>query len=142
PNPSRRHRSVLNEPPLACDAHLAPYAMHGRDSAGRVHSEPTHPYRSPHQRYRDRIVHSSAFRRLAHKPKVFTGTMGNYHRSGLTHTLEVASVARTVGRKLRLNEDLIESLALAYDIGRPPFGHAGEDVLNECLAEHGGFNHN
>lgn len=124
------------------DAHLAPYAMHGRDTAGRVHDEPTHAYRSPYQRDRDRIVHSSAFRRLAHKTQVFTGTMGDYHRSRLTHTLEVASIARTVGRTLGLNEDLIEALALAHDIGHPPFGHAGEDVLNECLADHGGFNHN
>ncbi len=121
---------------------LAPYAMHAADSAGRVHPEPGHAYRNPYQRDRDRIVHSSAFRRLAHKTQVFTGTMGDYHRSRLTHTLEVASIARTVGRTLRLNEDLIEALALAHDIGHPPFGHAGEDVLDECLAGHGGFNHN
>ena len=121
---------------------LAPYAMHGGDTAGRVHPEPRHAYRNPYQRDRDRIVHSSAFRRLAHKTQVFTGTMGDYHRSRLTHTLEVASIARTVGRTLRLNEDLIEALALAHDIGHPPFGHAGEDVLDECLADHGGFNHN
>ena len=124
------------------EARLAPYAMRGRDTAGRVHAEPTHAYRSPYQRDRDRIVHSSAFRRLAHKTQVFTGAMGDYHRSRLTHTLEVASIARTVGRTLGLNEDLIEALALAHDIGHPPFGHAGEDVLNECLADHGGFNHN
>jgi dGTPase len=116
--------------------------MHGVDSAGRVHYEPVHPYRSPYQRDRDRIVHSSAFRRLAHKTQVFTGAMGDYHRSRLTHTLEMASIARTVGRTLRLNEDLIEALALAHDIGHPPFGHAGEDVLNECAAACGGFNHN
>jgi dGTPase len=121
---------------------LAPYAMHARDTAGRVHPEPTHPYRSPYQRDRDRIIHSSAFRRLAHKTQVFTGTMGDYHRSRLTHTLEMSSIARTVGRSLGLNEDLIEALALAHDIGHPPFGHAGESVLNECLAEQGGFNHN
>jgi dGTPase len=121
---------------------LAPYAMHGADTAGRVYAEPAHPYRSPYQRDRDRIVHSSAFRRLAHKTQVFTGAMGDYHRSRLTHTLEMASIARTVGRTLRLNEDLIEALALAHDIGHPPFGHAGEDILNECVAEHGGFNHN
>jgi dGTPase len=121
---------------------LAPYAMRGGESAGRVHPEPPHPYRSPYQRDRDRIVHSSAFRRLAHKTQVFTGTMGDYHRSRLTHTLEAASIARTVGRTLRLNEDLIEALALVHDIGHPPFGHAGEDVLNECLAGCGGFNHN
>jgi dGTPase len=116
--------------------------MRAADSAGRVHAEPTHSYRSPYQRDRDRIVHSSAFRRLAHKTQVFTGDMGDYHRSRLTHTLEVASVARTVGRSLRLNEDLIEALALAHDIGHPPFGHAGEDVLDQCLAGLGGFNHN
>jgi dGTPase len=121
---------------------LAPYAMHSADAAGRIHPEPVHPYRSPYQRDRDRIVHSSAFRRLAHKTQVFTGTMGDYHRSRLTHTLEMASIARTVGRALRLNEDLIEALALAHDIGHPPFGHAGEDVLNECAAAVGGFNHN
>jgi dGTPase len=124
------------------DQALAPYAMHGADSAGRVHPEPVHPYRSPYQRDRDRIVHSSAFRRLAHKTQVFTGAMGDYHRSRLTHTLEMASIARTVGRTLRLNEDLIEALALAHDLGHPPFGHAGEDVLNECAADCGGFNHN
>jgi dGTPase len=122
--------------------HLAPYAMHAADSAGRLHAEPSHAYRNPFQRDRDRIIHSSAFRRLAHKTQVFTGSMGDYHRSRLTHTLEVASIARTVGRTLRLNEDLIESLALAHDIGHPPFGHAGEDVLNECAAGQGGFNHN
>ncbi len=121
---------------------LAPYAMHSQDSEGRVHSEPTHPYRGPFQRDRDRIIHSSAFRRLAHKTQVFTGEMGDYHRTRLTHTLEVASIARTLGRALRLNEDLIEALCLAHDIGHPPFGHAGEDVLDECLKEHGGFNHN
>jgi dGTPase len=116
--------------------------MHGADTAGRVHPEPAHAYRSPYQRDRDRIVHSSAFRRLAHKTQVFTGAMGDYHRSRLTHTLEMASIARTVGRTLRLNEDFIEALALAHDIGHPPFGHAGEDVLDECARDCGGFNHN
>lgn len=124
------------------DALLAPYAMHSADSAGRLHPEEDHPYRSPYQRDRDRVVHSSAFRRLAHKTQVFTGDMGDYHRSRLTHTLEVASVARTVGRALRLNEDLIEALALVHDVGHPPFGHAGEGVLDKCLADVGGFNHN
>src|SRR5262245_28969972 len=125
-----------------CTQPLAPYAMHAADTAGRAHPEPSHPYRNPFQRDRDRIVHSSAFRRLAHKTQVFTGDMGDYHRSRLTHTLEVASIARTVGRTLRLNEDLIEALALMHDIGHPPFGHAGEDVLDERLTGHGGFNHN
>ncbi|MCH8839719.1 MAG: dNTP triphosphohydrolase [Planctomycetes bacterium] len=121
---------------------LAPYAMHSADTAGRVHAEPTHPYRGPFQRDRDRIVHSSAYRRLAHKTQVFTGHLGDYHRSRLTHTLEVASIARTIGRVLGLNEDLIEALALMHDIGHPPFGHAGEDVLNQCTGDCGGFNHN
>jgi dGTPase len=121
---------------------LAPYAMRSCDSAGRVHDESAHPYRGPYQRDRDRIFHSSAFRRLAHKTQVFTGELGDYHRSRLTHTLEVASIARTLARALRLNEDLVEALALMHDIGHPPFGHAGEDVLDECLRDHGGFNHN
>jgi dGTPase len=127
---------------LDIESHLAPYAMRSADSAGRVHAEAGHPYRNPYQRDRDRIIHSSAFRRLAHKTQVFTGTMGDYHRSRLTHTLEMTSIARTVGRSLGLNEDQNEALGLAHDIGHPPFGHAGESVLNDCLARQGGFNHN
>jgi len=121
---------------------LAPWAMHATDSAGRVHPEPPHPVRSPYQRDRDRIVHSAAFRRLAHKTQVFTGYHGDYHRSRLTHTLEVTSIARTLARALGLNEDLVETLALAHDIGHPPLGHAGEDTLAELLRDEGGFNHN
>jgi len=121
---------------------LAPWAMHAADSAGRVHDEPPHSFRSPYQRDRDRIVHSAAFRRLAHKTQVFTGYHGDYHRSRLTHTLEVTSIARTLARALALNEDLVETLALAHDIGHPPLGHAGEDTLAELLADEGGFNHN
>ncbi len=121
---------------------LAPYAFRSDDSAGRVYQETDHPYRGPFQRDRDRIVHSSGYRRLAHKTQVFTGAMGDYHRTRLTHTLEVASISRTIGRALRLNEDLIESLALLHDVGHPPFGHAGEDVLDDCLSDWGGFNHN
>jgi dGTPase len=121
---------------------LARYAMHSADSARRRYPEPPHPYRGPYQRDRDRILHSAAFRRLTHKTQVFTGEMGDYHRNRLTHTLEVASVARTIARALRLNEDLVEALAVAHDLGHPPFGHSGEDVLDECLREHGGFNHN
>ncbi len=121
---------------------LAPYAMHSSDSAGRRHPEPDHAYRGPYQRDRDRIVHSAAYRRLSGKMQVFTGDMGDYHRTRLTHTYEVASIARTMGRALRLNEDLIEALALFHDIGHPPFGHAGEDALDECLADEGGFSHN
>jgi dGTPase len=121
---------------------LAPYAMHSADSAGRRYPESSHPYRGPFQRDRDRIVHSAAFRRLSGKTQVFADEMGDYHRTRLTHTLEVASIARTLARALRLNEDFVETLALAHDIGHPPFGHAGEDVLDECLADEGGFNHN
>src|SRR6266513_1721969 len=121
---------------------LAPYAMHSADSAGRRHTEAGHSYRGPYQRDRDRILHSAAFRRLSQKTQVFTGDMGDYHRTRLTHTQEVASIARTIGRALRLNEDLVEALALLHDIGHPPFGHAGEDALDECLAHHGGFSHN
>ena len=121
---------------------LAPYAMHSADSRGRRYAEPAHRYRGPFQRDRDRILHSAAYRRLSGKMQVFTGDMGDYHRTRLTHTQEVASIARTLGRALRLNEDLIEALALVHDIGHPPFGHAGEDALDECLADEGGFSHN
>jgi dGTPase len=121
---------------------VAPWAMHAADSKGRVHDEPPHPFRSPYQRDRDRILHSAAFRRLAHKTQVFTGYHGDYHRSRLTHTLEVTSIARTLARALALNEDLVEALAMAHDIGHPPLGHAGEDVLDELLSDQGGFNHN
>lgn len=121
---------------------LAPYAMFSANSQGRERHEPPHPYRSPFQRDRDRILHSAAFRRLSGKMQVFTGDMGDYHRTRLTHTHEVASIARTMGRVLRLNEDLIEALALMHDIGHPPYGHCGEDILQRCLAEHGGFSHN
>jgi dGTPase len=121
---------------------LASYAMHSADSRGRKHPEPEQSYRGTYQRDRDRIVHTSAFRRLSGKMQVFTGDMGDYHRTRLTHTHEVASIARTMGRALRLNEDLVEALALFHDIGHPPFGHAGEDALNECLKDQGGFSHN
>lgn len=121
---------------------LAPYAMHSCDSRGRVYGETEHSYRGPFQRDRDRILHSSAFRRLSGKMQVFTGEMGDYHRTRLTHTQEVATIARTIGRTLRLNEDLIEALALMHDLGHPPYGHAGEDALNECAEEFGGFSHN
>lgn len=121
---------------------LASYAMHSRDSEGRVHTEPEHPYRGPFARDRDRVLHSSALRRLSGKMQVFTGEMGEYHRTRLTHTFEVASVARTIARVLRLNEDLTETLALLHDIGHPPYGHCGEDVLAEVMAGHGGFSHN
>jgi dGTPase len=121
---------------------LATFAMHSIDSLGREHQEPQHWYRSPFQRDRDRILHSAAFRRLSGKMQVFTGEMGDYHRTRLTHTQEVASLARTIGRTLGLNEDLIEALALLHDIGHPPYGHCGEDALDACLKEFGGFSHN
>ncbi len=121
---------------------LASYAAHSADSAGRERQEPDHPYRAPFQRDRDRILHSAAFRRLSYKTQVFTGELGDYHRTRLTHTLEVASVARTMSRAMRLNEDLTEALALLHDVGHPPFGHAGEETLNLRLAQHGGFDHN
>jgi dGTPase len=121
---------------------LAKYAMFSERSEGRRYAEPLHPYRGPFQRDRDRVLHSAAFRRLSGKMQVFTGDMGDYHRTRLTHTHEVATIARTIGRVLRLNEDLIEALALLHDIGHPPFGHSGEDALDACLADHGGFSHN
>lgn len=134
--------------PLACEWRqreellLAKYAMFAKDSLGRRYPEPMHAYRSPFQRDRDRILHSAAFRRLSGKMQVFTGEMGDYHRTRLTHTHEVATVARTLGRVLRLNEDLIEALALLHDIGHPPFGHSGEDALSRACAAVGGFSHN
>ncbi len=121
---------------------LASYAMHSGDTAGREYDERDHDYRGPFARDRDRVLHSSAFRRLSGKMQVFTGEMGEYHRTRLTHTFEVASVARTIARVLRLNEDLTETLALMHDIGHPPFGHCGEDVLSEAMASSGGFSHN
>ncbi|WP_145173361.1 dGTP triphosphohydrolase [Rubripirellula lacrimiformis] len=121
---------------------LASYAMHSRDSRGRIYDEPEHAYRGPFARDRDRILHSSAFRRLSGKMQVFTGEMGIYHRTRLTHTFEVASVARTIARVLRLNEDLTEALALMHDVGHPPYGHCGEDVLAEAMHAVGGFSHN
>ena len=121
---------------------LASYAIHSTDSRGRRHAEAQHPYRGPFTRDRDRILHSSAFRRLSGKMQVFTGEMGIYHRTRLTHTLEVASIARTIARVLRLNEDLVEAMALMHDLGHPPFGHCGEDLLDERMTSVGGFSHN
>lgn len=121
---------------------LSSYATFSRHNVQRVYAENLHPTRGPFERDRDRVLHSAAFRRLSGKMQVFTGEMGDYHRTRLTHTFEVASIARTIGRALRLNEDLIEALALLHDIGHPPFGHCGEDVLDECLADVGGFSHN
>lgn len=121
---------------------LASYAMSSRASRGRRHPEATHPYRTLYQRDRERIVHCTAFRRMTGKTQVLVASINDHHRTRLTHTLEVTQLARTVARRLRLNEDLTEAIALAHDIGHPPFGHAGEDALDECLREFGGFDHN
>jgi dGTPase len=121
---------------------LAPYAMPSRASRGRRHPEPEHPFRSLYQRDRERVVHCTAFRRMTGKTQVLVASVNDHHRTRLTHTLEVTQLARTVARRLRLNEDLAEAIALAHDIGHPPFGHAGEDALDECLRPHGGFDHN
>jgi dGTPase len=121
---------------------LAPYASKSENSRGRKYSEPEHEYRSLYQRDRDRIVHSSAFRRLEYKTQVFVNHEGDYYRTRLTHSLEVAQIARTIARALKLNEDLTEALALAHDLGHTPFGHAGEEILNELMKGHGGFEHN
>src|SRR5262245_10177085 len=116
--------------------------MRGRDSLRRRFAEDPHPFRTAFQRDRERIVHSTAFRRLVGKTQVLVGRINDHHRTRLTHTLEVAQISRTAARRLRLNEDLTEAIALSHDLGHPPFGHAGERALNECLKDHGGFDHN
>lgn len=121
---------------------LAPYAAHPEQSLGRLHEEAPCPTRNVYQRDRDRIVHSTAFRRLIHKTQVFLYHEGDHYRTRLTHTLEVAQIARTLARALSLNEDLTEAIALAHDLGHTPFGHSGEDALNEAMAAVGGFDHN
>ena len=121
---------------------LAPYAQHDDASAGRRYPEPPHPYRTPFQRDRARVIHSRAFRRLEYKTQVFLNGTGDHLRTRLTHTIEVASVSRTIARALGLNEDLAEAIALAHDLGHPPFGHPGEDTLDKLMHGHGGFDHN
>ena len=121
---------------------LAPYAKKSRDSKGRVHKEEEHEYRSCYQRDRDRIIYSTAFRRLEYKTQVFVNHEGDYYRTRLTHTLEVTQIARSIARSLKLNEDLVEALALAHDLGHTPFGHSGEDALREIMKDYGGFDHN
>ena len=121
---------------------LAPYALKSGLSRGRRYSEPKHPYRTEFQRDRDRIVHSTAFRRLQYKTQVFVNHEGDHYRTRLTHTMEVAIISRSIARTLRLNEDLTEALALAHDLGHTPFGHSGEEALNEILKDKGGFEHN
>src|SRR5512143_1138509 len=123
------------------DQSLAPYGMRSRNSKGRVHAEEEHPYRTAFQRDRDRIIHTTAFRRLEYKTQVFVITEGDYYRTRLTHTLEVAQIARTFARSLGANEDLTEAISLAHDLGHTPFGHSGERKMNELMQPYGGFNH-
>ncbi|MHA7873389.1 MAG: dGTP triphosphohydrolase, partial [Hyphococcus sp.] len=128
--------------PLAFPAPLAPYAAKAAETRGRLHAEPESALRTPFQRDRDRVIHAVAFRRLKHKTQVFISHEGDHYRTRLTHSLEVAQIARTLARALQLDEDLAECLALAHDLGHPPFGHTGEDVLKACMAPFDGFDHN
>lgn len=121
---------------------LAPYAMHSKDSRGRRYKETEHPFRTAFQRDRDRIIHCNAFRRLEYKTQVFVYHEGDHYRTRLTHTIEVAQIARTIARALNLNEELSEAIALAHDLGHPPFGHTGEKTLAHLMKGHGGFEHN
>ncbi len=121
---------------------LAPYGCASAASRGRKHPEEEHPYRTSFQRDRDRVIHAKAFRRLEYKTQVFVYHEGDHYRTRLTHTLEVAQLSRTIARALGLNEDLAEAIALAHDLGHPPFGHSGEYVLNVLMRDHGGFEHN
>lgn len=121
---------------------LASYAQCSGKSRGRQYPEPEHPYRTAFQRDRDRIIHSSAFRRLQYKTQVFVNHEGDYYRTRITHTLEVAQIARSIARSMGLNQDLTEAISLAHDLGHTPFGHSGEKVLNEIMKNEGGFEHN
>ena len=127
---------------MNADAGLAPYAQHEAASRGRRFPEPPPRHRTEYQRDRDRIVHSTAFRRLVYKTQVFVNHEGDLYRTRLTHSIEVAQIARSVARALGLNEPLTEAICLAHDLGHTPFGHAGQDALNECMREFGGFEHN
>ena len=122
--------------------HLKSYAAKSNNTKGRIYKELENSVRSPYQRDRDRIIHSSSFRRLKHKTQVFVNTEGDHYRTRLTHSMEVSQIARTLARSLGLNEDLCETLSLAHDLGHTPFGHAGEEVLNNCMKKFGGFDHN
>tara|TARA_B100000029_G_scaffold406438_1_gene407073 strand:- start:10081 stop:11226 length:1146 start_codon:yes stop_codon:yes gene_type:complete len=122
--------------------HLKSYATKSIYSKGRIYKESESSVRSPYQRDRDRIIHSTSFRRLKHKTQVFVNTEGDHYRTRLTHSMEVSQIARTLSRILKINEDLSESLSLAHDLGHTPFGHAGEEVLRNCMSNYGGFDHN
>ena len=122
--------------------HLKRYAVKSINSKGRIYKEHENSIRSPYQRDRDRIIHSSSFRRLKHKTQVFVNTEGDHYRTRLTHSMEVSQIARTLARSLGLNEDLSETLSLAHDLGHTPFGHAGEEALSQCMEKYGGFDHN
>tara|TARA_B100000959_G_scaffold84575_1_gene90006 strand:- start:140 stop:1285 length:1146 start_codon:yes stop_codon:yes gene_type:complete len=124
------------------ESHLELYAIKSINSKGRIYNEPENLIRTPYQRDRDRIIHSSSFRRLKHKTQVFVNTDGDHYRTRITHSMEVSQIARTLARHLGLNEDLCETLSLAHDLGHTPFGHAGEDALRDCMEKYGGFNHN
>src|SRR5687768_17789809 len=126
----------------AANSLLAPYAACDTRSKGRRYPEEAPRYRSEYQRDRDRIVHSTAFRRLVYKTQVFVNHEGDLFRTRLTHSIEVAQIARTIARALRLNETLVEAICLAHDLGHTPFGHAGQDALNACMRNYGGFEHN
>jgi dGTPase len=128
--------------PAPPGAPLAPYAAHDARSRGRRFPEPPPEYRSEFQRDRDRIIHSNAFRRLAYKTQVFVNHEGDLYRTRVTHSIEVAQIARSIARALALNETLVEAISLAHDLGHTPFGHAGQDALNGCMREYGGFEHN
>ena len=121
---------------------IKPYSTNYRLSKGRLFSEKESVSRSPFMRDRDRLIHSAAFRRLEHKTQVFVHHEGDNFRSRLTHTIEVAQIARTIAKQLRLDQDLSETVALAHDLGHTPFGHAGEESLNSVMTSHGGFDHN
>jgi len=136
--------SVMTRPEYEAveEKFLAPYASKSGKSKGRMHVEPEHPFRTAFQRDRDRIVHSRAFRRLEYKTQVFVNHEGDHYRTRLTHTMEVAQITRNIARALRLNEDLAETIALAHDVGHPPFGHSGEKALDVMMKDVGGFEHN